>query len=161
MAPFTHWDAAVNSPMWLGHIRRRFCIPKKAHIRGDKHPEHMISSVWANICIYSWTYHPHISHMQIYLVHYVLSWNPDNLKASRLVGSILSSERRVGNSHAWLANLGEDMSMSRQHVETMWKLWNSPLMFIEGVTYVIVNGIDFLDQNMFFFRKKKRPFQEF
>ena len=34
-------------------------------------------------------------------------------------------------------------------------------MFIEGIIYVIVNGIDFLDQNMFFFRKKKRPFQEF
>lgn len=33
-------------------------------------------------------------------------------------------------------------------------------MFIEGIIYVIVNGIDFLDQNMFFFRKKKRPFQE-
>lgn len=79
--------------------------------------------------------------MQIYLAYYV----------GRSVGSILSSERRVGNSHAWLANLDEDMSMSRQHEETMRKLWNSPFMFIEGVTYVIVNGIEFLDQNMFFF----------
>ena len=74
-----------------------------------KHPEHdgyQISLVLANTCTYQYSFLPHLYLYNLYIytcVYVVFSSIPDNLKASRFVGSILSSERRVGNSHAWLA----------------------------------------------------------